>query len=201
MGDKMNNLKFMALIPFGLFMAACSTDSGVKYDAAKVSEKSDVVIKQYSSQLQAALGAALKAGGPSGAVEVCQKSAPAIAADVSQTNGATIKRISLKARNPSAVPNEVEKKYLTEWVAAPLNENKTPKDAIFTGKEDGKNYVYYMRAITLKDKPCTTCHGTNVDPALSAKIKGLYPHDEAMGYKEGDLRGAYLVKILAADVK
>lgn len=196
----MKNLKIL-ILPFMALVASCAVDEAVKYDKAKVSAKSDIVIKQYSSKLQAALGAALKAGGPMGAVEVCQKAAPAIAQDVSQENGISIKRISLKARNPIAMPNEVEKKYLTEWVAAPLNEDKTPKEAIFTAKEDGKNYVYFMRAITLKDKPCTTCHGTNIDPALNAKIKSLYPHDDATGFKEGDLRGAFLVKMLAAEAK
>lgn len=45
---------------------------------------------------------------------------------------------------------------------------------------------------------CLTCHGTDISPAVTAKLKELYPKDIATGYKEGDIRGAFVaVKQLA----
>ncbi len=53
----------------------------------------------------------------------------------------------------------------------------------------------YMKAIAIpKGAPCLICHGENIDPGLHAKIKGRYPEDEATGFKEGDLRGAFSVR-------
>lgn len=40
---------------------------------------------------------------------------------------------------------------------------------------------------------CLQCHGTAINPEVSAKLNELYPHDKAVGYREGDIRGAFLV--------
>lgn len=44
-----------------------------------------------------------------------------------------------------------------------------------------------------KGAPCLMCHGEHIEPAVHARIGGRYPGDEATGYKEGDLRGAFSV--------
>lgn len=38
---------------------------------------------------------------------------------------------------------------------------------------------------------CVKCHGETIDPEVEAKLKALYPNDQARGFKEGDLRGAF----------
>ncbi len=40
---------------------------------------------------------------------------------------------------------------------------------------------------------CLTCHGANVDPSLREKIEAVYPNDAAVGYNEGDIRGAFTI--------
>jgi len=42
--------------------------------------------------------------------------------------------------------------------------------------------------------PCLKCHGEQLDPAVQARIKELYPDDKATGYKTGDLRGAVTIR-------
>jgi hypothetical protein len=42
--------------------------------------------------------------------------------------------------------------------------------------------------------PCLKCHGENLDPKVAAKLDALYPHDQARGYKAGDVRGAFTVR-------
>jgi hypothetical protein len=42
--------------------------------------------------------------------------------------------------------------------------------------------------------PCLKCHGTDIDPAVAAKLDALYPKDMARGYKAGDVRGAFTLR-------
>ena len=59
---------------------------------------------------------------------------------------------------------------------------------------DGK-YFRFMKAIGVQDQ-CLACHGdpAQMDPEVKALIKSRYPHDQATGYKVGDLRGAVSIK-------
>jgi hypothetical protein len=38
---------------------------------------------------------------------------------------------------------------------------------------------------------CATCHGEAVEPALLERIRALYPRDEAVGFRVGELRGMF----------
>ena len=50
----------------------------------------------------------------------------------------------------------------------------------------------FMKAIP-PGAVCLKCHGTDLSPEVTAKMTELYPQDKATGYKEGDLRGAFVV--------
>ncbi len=39
-----------------------------------------------------------------------------------------------------------------------------------------------------------TCHGDTVDPGLKQKILALYPEDQAIGFRQGDMRGVFTLK-------
>jgi hypothetical protein len=61
-------------------------------------------------------------------------------------------------------------------------------------------YFRYMRSITMPglDKlPCLKCHGTadQLAPGVQEMVNFYYPHDKAMGYVPGDVRGAWTIKI------
>jgi len=91
-------------------------------------------------------------------------------------------------------------------------------EATATTQEEGIEYFNYMRSITLPpmpvmfggpatlpngapnpNLPCLKCHGStvtgDVTPDLLQAIEGLYPYDLALGYKAGNIRGAWTVKI------
>ncbi|MPQ96322.1 DUF3365 domain-containing protein, partial [Thioclava sp. JE_KL1] len=38
---------------------------------------------------------------------------------------------------------------------------------------------------------CLSCHGTHIAPAVKQKLNELYPHDKAVGFNKGDIRGAF----------
>jgi hypothetical protein len=61
---------------------------------------------------------------------------------------------------------------------------------------DGRRVVHYVRPIVIA-KPCLACHGdpAQMAPAVRDLIASRYPADQATGYKEGDLRGAFSVRL------
>jgi hypothetical protein len=64
---------------------------------------------------------------------------------------------------------------------------------------DGKRVFRYMKPIMVQDF-CTTCHGGDLSPAVEAKIADKYPEDRAVGYRPGELRGAFsMYKVLPGD--
>jgi hypothetical protein len=50
----------------------------------------------------------------------------------------------------------------------------------------------YMKAIPT-NIVCLKCHGSEIDPKVAAKLEKLYPEDKAIGFKQGDIRGAFYV--------
>ncbi len=61
--------------------------------------------------------------------------------------------------------------------------------------EPNGKYFRFMKAIPVQDQ-CLVCHGdkNNLQPEVKALLNERYPHDQATGYKVGDLRGAVSIK-------
>jgi len=57
---------------------------------------------------------------------------------------------------------------------------------------DGQKQFRYMKAIPTGEV-CLQCHGSNIDPSVEATLKTFYPHDQATGFKQGDIRGAFTI--------
>lgn len=148
------------------------------------------------TQLKSELVAALDAGGPVNAISVCAERAPAIAA-THQADDLAIRRVSSKVRNPADRPDAFEVARLDAMLAAHVRDGKLPDEiAEITTDADGTRTLRYMKPITIA-KPCLACHGGEADvaPEVVAKLRELYPGDEATGYGQGDLRGAVTVQI------
>lgn len=146
------------------------------------------------SQLQGRLLAAIEDGGPMQAVDVCTVEAQQIARSLS-VDGAVVRRVSLRTRNPANDPDAHERGILEEW-AAVWGEEEVPGEVWEVVDQDGRPTLRYMRAIPLAG-PCTTCHGEpeQMAPDVLALIRRLYPEDRAVGYAPGDLRGAVSVSV------
>ena len=59
-------------------------------------------------------------------------------------------------------------------------------------RQDDKRVFRYLKAIPVAEV-CLTCHGTEIDSEVSAKLEQLYSEDQATGYKTGELRGAFTI--------
>ena len=173
-----------------LGLAGCAAPAPQPVD---VSAKSAVLADRFQADLQGQLQAAMKAGGPVGAIGVCQQAAPAIAANLSEESGAEVRRIALKERNPAAAPEGELRDRLEQLAAAPLSADGKPAVMQWTSGSGADARAHYMRAIPMKEQPCAACHGTAIAPEVKDKLAELYPADKATGFKPGDLRGAILV--------
>lgn len=161
-------------------------------DEAAVIAASLPIAQAFQAELQGQLRAALAAGGPEAAIAVCQQAAPAIAAAQSEASGARVSRVAERHRNPAGgVPEYLRAAYV-RLAAKPLVDGKPNRLVVQTGSGSGAK-VHFLAAIPMQDQPCSTCHGTALDPALKAQIERLYPGDLAFGFKPGELRGVLLI--------
>jgi hypothetical protein len=149
--------------------------------------------KTLKSQLQSAM----KQGGPASAVDVCHKIAPAVAASLSEEHGVQLTRVSLKNRNPEmGVPNAWQTEVLQDFEAR-QKAGESPDTLAYSAVVGDEHR--FMKAIPT-EAVCLNCHGTDIQPEVQAKITEWYPEDRAVGYSEGDIRGAFVVvRSLAAD--
>ena len=153
----------------------------------------NATIKEFAGALQAELKAAMQAGGPVAAIGICNTRAMPITQGIATDKNMLLSRVSLKNRNPANVPNA--------WQTAVLKDFERQQVA---GKDigslawsetvsiDGQQEFRYMKAIPT-GAVCLQCHGAGLSPELSQVLAGLYPEDRATGFREGDIRGAFVV--------
>ncbi len=190
----MKRIQALQLLCCVAFASAAAAEAP---DQARI-DQSKAVVQEFFSSLKGELETAMKAGGPINAIQVCNEVAPGIAKDLSEKHGMHVARTSLKTRNPSNAPDawetEVLKKF-EERKAAGEDPDTLSFNAIV--EQDGKREFRFMKAIIMPPEakmPCLKCHGENLDPKVSAKLDALYPHDQARGYKAGDVRGAFTLR-------
>lgn len=166
-------------------------------DIAAHNEQARALVMPFMKQLSEANQKAITEGGPDAAIGVCRDIAPKLAGDISRQNGVKLTRVSLKTRNPLlGLPDAWEQKHLQE-LASRLAKGEKP-DAMEIGEvvvEPAGKYFRYLKPIVLQ-AGCVTCHGTaeQIPDKVKTQLKQDYPHDQAIGYSPGMLRGAVSVK-------
>lgn len=163
-------------------------------DKVVLAEEAKSAIKMYGGSLKTELQTAIQAGGPINALGACQMQAPNIAKSVSDSEQLQISRVSLRHRNPVAgVPNEWQTQVLNDFEARKVKgealESLVYSEVVESG---GQHEFRFMKAIPT-EAMCLTCHGTEISPAVMTRLTALYPQDKATDFKEGDLRGAFVV--------
>lgn len=183
----------MRLLTAGVMLAVAGCAAPAPEPVVDVSAKSAALADRFQADLQGQLQAAIKTGGPVGAIGICQQAAPAIAASLSEESGAEVRRIALKERNPGAAPDGEMRKRLEQLSSAPLTADGKPAAMQWTSGTGDNARVHYLRAIPMKEQPCAACHGTSIAPEVKEKLAELYPADKATGFKPGDMRGAIAI--------
>lgn len=164
-------------------------------EAAMLNEARGIAAKMPAKLIEV-LNDEIDKGGHASAISVCREKAPQMAKALSEQTGWAIRRVSLKNRNPKAVPDAWEKAVLEDFDRR-LEAGEKPMD-IEKGEvvvADGQAVYRYMKALPTQEL-CLSCHGTpdKIKPEVQAKLKELYPDDKATGYGLKQLRGAITVK-------
>lgn len=180
------------LLASACFLSACDRVVPEAKDSQLSDHSAELIGSAVATTLMESLGGQLKgameSGGPVGAVEVCREVAmPLTAAAGVSLEGVSVKRTSLKTRNPMNAPDAVDREVL-ETMAA-----QSPPQV--TLRREGEVTRYYQPLVV--QELCLKCHGNPATfPAeLTSVLASLYPEDTATGYAVGDLRGAIRVDV------
>ena len=171
----------------------CSSDQQANTSTEAEVAAAKAAIKEFAGALQTELKTAMKAGGPIAAIGVCNTQAMPITAQVSADRGMALSRVSLKYRNPTNAANDWQSAVLEDFEQKKLAGKDITKLAWSeTVKVDDGQEFRFMKAVPTGEV-CLKCHGTQIAPEVSQILASLYPEDRATGYKEGDIRGAFVV--------
>ena len=126
------------------------------------------------------------------AAKFCATKAVEISVEVSKKfpKGVTVRRVANKYRNEANKPDSIDTKVLEEFQKELDNKTFVKKPKLVDANGTKRVYVPI-----LVGKACIKCHGQNINPKIASVIKEHYPNDKAIGFKEGDLRGAMVAEI------
>ena len=168
-------------------VVAINTSLAEEVDKKALTQEAKGVIKAFAGDLKGTLVKGMKAKGPEYAISLCNVKAP----DIAEKHSAgewQISRTSLKIRNPDNTPTEWQQQILESFEQRKAN-GEDIKTIATTHIEGGRFYL--LKAIPT-GPVCTTCHGKELNPAVSSKLTELYPNDKAIGFAPGDIRGAFV---------
>jgi hypothetical protein len=179
------------LIPlFVVLAAACGKAAPSAQEIAHARTKAENGAGRLMEALFGELTAALKAGPPEKALHVCGEKAQEIGRTIQKEVGVSVRRVTLKTRNPLNTPDDYER----EWLEKAAASDSPQEDAAVVKTADGGYELRYLRPLRIA-KLCTQCHGEELSPAVRDAISSRYPSDRAVGYKPGDFRGAVSVRV------
>ncbi|MGE5236004.1 MAG: DUF3365 domain-containing protein [Acidobacteriota bacterium] len=160
-------------------------------------ERAKAAARALTTELMGRLTRELAAGGPTQAVRVCSEVAQEIARAHS-TDGVTVRRVSVKWRNPADRPDAYEAEQLARFEAA--HRAGQPLADLVQWVEVGSTRTLRLLRPIVVGKACLACHGepAALDPAVRKLLAERYPNDHATGYREGDFRGAVSVSVTEA---
>ena len=191
-------LAMVGLVVVGAALALPAMAQKAAVDAAKRQQKARETVVTLSERLRSQLAAAIKTGGTVSALGLCQTISPDLVTSASDEFGFETGRTALRLRNPENIPDEWELKVLQLFqtqIAAGGDPARLEFSETVTTAE-GDRLFRYMKPIMMADM-CLGCHGTDVKLDVKAEIARYYPEDKAMGFKLGELRGAFsLVQLL-----
>ncbi|MGB5812729.1 MAG: DUF3365 domain-containing protein [Polyangiales bacterium] len=161
---------------------ACDRD---RIDESYWRERGAEAVTPLKQNLKRALVNGLEEG-PVEAVAACQVRAPSLA-KAAGSRLATVGRTSHKLRNPDNAPRPWMRPLLRAYLDHP--DQMQPKVVVLD-----QDLVGYMEPIYLGPM-CVTCHGTEIDPTVQARIDSLYPNDAATGFEPGHFRGVFWAEL------
>lgn len=156
-------------------------------DSVYVKEGNNIVTLTFDT-LRNSLVHAIETQSVEGAIGFCNEKAFALTSAYS--HDVSIRRTALRFRNPSNKPDSLESMVLHEYDGKIKSGNGAQVQII---RNSSSNEIHFFKPIILQPM-CLNCHGTpdqDVKPATLDRIKEFYPDDQAINYRQGDLRGVW----------
>lgn len=148
-------------------------------------------------QIRGEISREIEQTGPIRAVTVCKYSAPEMSSSISRQTGMRVTRVSLRPRNRMLGEADVwEQKNLLDFEKRLAKGEKVESlEASQVVSEPTGRYYRYLKAIPM-GQPCLACHGpvAGIPEGVKAQLAADYPHDRAVNYQQGQVRGAVSVK-------
>lgn len=155
------------------------------------SRQGRAVAVAFMAELRTELLAALEAGGPVSGIEVCRGKAREIAERHSRESGFRVGRTSSRVRNPRNAPDAWEERaFATFQARAAAGEAAAGLEHSEVVEQQGKRVFRQLLAIPMGE-PCIACHGESLAPEVQAAVHARYPDDRAVGFRVGEVRGAF----------
>jgi len=157
-------------------------------------ERGKLIAVRSQNALAGSLKSAIQAHGMEGAIKYCNLSALSIVDSLSEKYKAEIRRASMQYRNPADEPDSLEQIILEAYAYNAENSQELKPNL----QSIGEKYLLYTHPIVLNNPLCLNCHGKvgeHMTKETYRLIKSLYPEDRATGYKMGDLRGMWSIKL------
>ncbi|PLY03061.1 MAG: glutamate synthase [Desulfuromonas sp.] len=170
-----------------------------------LAESADVkLLRQARSQIEIIAGELrqrvsrdVREKGAADALGACRLQVEGITDRLMSSSGWEIRRTSFKARNPGNSPDTWERDVLELFaMRQAAGDDLSSFEFAKLINVEGRRVFRYMKPIIVQ-KPCLTCHGSNLSAEVASQIAARYPDDKATGYRTGELRGAFsLLKVL-----
>ncbi len=178
-----------------LLIAVLVLVTAVALSAAEINQQEAVASKAVGllgQEMRKKLTESMQKYGPAGSIDVCAKDAPIISSRIENELGVTIKRTSLKIRNPHNAPDQAEKELLEALESSLKAGGVLPLGVTAFPNRPRRFY----KTITV-EQTCLKCHGDSatMDEQVRKEIDSIYPEDKAVGYKAGDFRGIISVSV------
>lgn len=159
-------------------------------------ETGDRVAGQLFANLMSILREKIESEGPEAAINYCRLRALPLTAQVAAEfpRAKSVRRTALRVRNPANTPDATDRSVLETWFAS-WNPAAPPQPVLEECiAPDGTKELRYYRPVPVM-ATCLICHGGGDEIAhgVRAALQRDYPGDQAVDFKEGDLRGAIVV--------
>jgi hypothetical protein len=158
----------------------------------RVVQRGRAIASETFSLLSSNLQAAIASGGVTNALPYCSLAASPLTASIADRHGVTLRRVADRARNPKGKADATESAILQGYRFAIAQTNAL--QPVVTNLLE--HSVTFFAPIVLTNALCLKCHGRpgeDIPTEGLEVIRRLYPQDEAVGFRMGELRGAWRI--------
>ena len=181
---KTTSLLFISLVSTSLISASENTENV----QMKIKQEGIQYIKMLGGTLKGQLQTHMQADKTGlSAIGFCSARAEGITKEVNEKlpEYASVRRTALQIRNPQNKPDSLDIEVMKAYEKSISDKTFQPNDIKMI--KDGDTTRIYKPLMT--EAACLKCHGSNISKEIQEIITANYPKDEAIGFKEGSLRG------------